>query len=261
MFLFLAAAILPVSCGGSGTNPPDSNSDNIIWQQVPWTNGEVTKYRVANRTDNTTLGYAEFTILKEGNAWVFRQNYNLTYNLTVNETVNETNVIQQITVKVRGQDLKPISGNITGSELENKVYTEYTSGNLLANRTTPAGQQQNQTFDISGIQDGYDHDEAIFLVRSLPLQIGYLFSYTDINPQLMLQMQTGQLTPMELKVTNIESLSTTEGPVWAYNVSLMDMSTPAEYRLGTELLYGVDAPHYLLRVDDGRKILWLIEHS
>jgi hypothetical protein len=71
--------------------------------------------------------------------------------------------------------------------------------------------------------------------------------------------QGGQLgmSTMELKVTDLQPLSTPEGQVMAYKASLIDLSTSQ----GVYLWYGVDAPHYLLYYDDGNKVLRLVEHS
>ena len=216
VLVLLAAVFSAISCGKHNSGPPNPNGD-IVWQEVPWTDGETTKYQVQDSQGNN-LGEATFTIYKEGNAWVFRYDYSL--------IVDQKPFTQQITVKVRGQDLKPISGSITGSAQNLELYSAYNENELAITIKSPQGEEQTRTFDIGSFQDAYDNDEAMFLVRSLPLQQGYGFSYTSLVPLSVISTttaswtvdSTGPIATLSGQPTGVVSYNTTDITVAGPNV-------------------------------------------
>ncbi|MCX6000603.1 MAG: hypothetical protein NTU41_13745 [Chloroflexi bacterium] len=67
-----------------------------------------------------------------------------------------------------------------------------------------------------------------------------------------------EMRPIAANVaTTLEHLKTAQGYVWAFKVSLIDQTTNE----GAYLWYATDAPYYLLKYDDGNKVMSLVEHS
>ncbi|MBM4462869.1 MAG: hypothetical protein FJ012_05975 [Chloroflexi bacterium] len=215
VLLLLVAVFLAVSCGNGNSTP--SNNNHIVWQEVPWADGETAVYEVRD-TGGNLLGEATFTAYKEGNAWVFRYDYSL--------ILDQKPVTQQITVKVRGQDLKPISGSITGFAQDLELYSAYTDNGLTVTIKSPRGEEQTRTFDVGSFRDAYDNDEVMFLLRSLPLQIGYAFSYTGMVPISVVSTTmaswivdtTGPIATLSGAPTGVVNYKTTDITVGGPNV-------------------------------------------
>jgi hypothetical protein len=214
VLLLLVTVLAVISCGKHSS----PNSDGtIVWKEVPWTDGETAAYQVRDSQDNL-LGEAIFSVYKEGNAWVFRYDYSL--------IVDQKPVTQQVIIKVRGQDLKPISGSTTGSVQDLKLYSTYNEDKLAVTIKSPQGEEQTLTFDVGAFHDAYDNDEALFLVRSLPLQIGYAFSYTSIVPTSVISTTgaswivdtTGPIATLSGAPTGVVNYKTTDITVAGPNV-------------------------------------------
>lgn len=204
--------------------------------QIPWPDHEVTSYTIEDREGNT-VGSLELTIDKEDTTYTLTQHLDL--------TIEGEQIIDDITLTVDATDLKPISGTemavIANQTIE--VTAIYGPGEVAVTATVN-GEEQSATLDIP--DDAYDDSEVLFLLRAIPLEVGYSATYANVVP-------AAGLTPKAtITVVAEEQVDVPLGSFNCYKLELSIFGT-TQY-----LWYGADSPHYLVKAEV-ESIIMLLE--
>ncbi|MDY6918567.1 MAG: DUF3108 domain-containing protein [Chloroflexota bacterium] len=217
-----------VSCGGT---PPA-----LTVAGVPWPDDEVTQYRVED-VDGNAMGTANMTVHRDGETYLLEQSY----------IVADQQVIQNISVRVNADDLKPLAGTQTIETADSAIeIASIYYDNTLSVVAIVNGEQQSATFDIPA--DTYDNDESLFLLRTIPFEVGYTASYTNAVPS------AGMFPKATLSVVAEEQVNAPAGAFDCYKLKLS--ATGATIYIW----YAVDPPHYLVKYDNSATVLLLTEH-
>jgi len=203
--------------------------------QIPWPDEEVTTYIIADQ-DGNTIGSVELSVEKANNTYLLIQHFELT----------TPELVQHITVNVSAADLKPISGNQTIQTPDGvlDIITSYSGGQVSVTATLD-GDEQSGVFDIP--DDAYDNDEVLFLLRTIPFEVGYTTSYTNVVPAYA-------LTPKATVTVVGEEVVTT--PAGSFNCYKLEFSAAGVLQ---HIWYGVDEPHYFIKYDNGVNLFLLTE--
>ncbi len=204
--------------------------------QIPWPDNEVTIYTIEDQNGNT-MGNCNMTVVKENNTYLLSQDYNL-----IGEQYG-----QQVSVNVNATDLKPISGNEAVWTPNSTInITSSYSNSLVTVTATADGKKQSADFDIP--DDAYDNDEVLFMLRTIPFEVGYSASYTNVVPS------AGLTQKATITVVTQEEVSTPAGSFDCYKLNLSTTGAVIH------LWYGVETPHYLVKYDNQTAILLLTQH-
>ena len=226
--IFAAFCLALASCGGT---PP-----TLSIAGIPWPDDEITVYTLED-TEGNTMGSANLTVHKENNTYVLSQHY----------VVGDQQVVQDISVTVSADDLKPVSGtqSVKTADTTVDITTIYADSRLSITATVD-GKQQSAQLDVPN--DTYDNDEALFLFRTIPFEIGYTASYTNAVPS------AGLLPKATISILAREEVETPAGTFDSYKLKLSAQGATIF------LWYSAEAPHYLLKYDNSATIIRLTEH-
>jgi len=207
--------------------------EGIAISTIPWSDEEETSYIIQDQEANT-IGGGNLTIAKEGESYILEEYWE----------VGE--VTQTISIKVASDDLKPISEQLTilSSQGEMKINTTYTDNKLKIEAETPEG---NQTAEIDVPDDAYDNDEVLFLFRALPFEEGYQATYTNVVAA------AAQKPEVTITISGKEQVS---APAGVYDCWKLEFEVAGQKQY---MWYGIDAPHYLVKYDNGQSIILLQE--
>jgi len=207
--------------------------EGIAISAIPWADEEETSYIIQDQEANT-IGSGNLTIAKEGESYILGEYWE----------VGE--VKQIISIKVASDDLKPISEQLTilSAQGEMKINTTYTDNKLKIEAETPEG---NQTAEIDVPDDAYDNDEVLFLFRALPFEEGYQATYTNVVAA------AAQKPEVTITISGKEQVS---APAGVYDCWKLEFEVAGQKQY---MWYGIDAPHYLVKYDNGQSIILLQE--
>jgi len=231
----LILPLLAILClAGAGCCPSAVATLTVF--QIPWPDEEVTRYTIEDQ-DGNAMGSGELTIEKEDDTYLLVQHFHIT----------AEQAVQHITLSVSAADLKPVSGNqtIQMPGMVASLVTNYSNGQVSVNATVD-GDEQSAEFDIP--DDAYDNDEVFFLLRTIPLEVGYSATYTNVVPAYALTPKATVTVVGEEEVT---------APAGSFNCYKLELSAAGAVQY---MWYGVDEPHYLIKYDNGTTILLLSEH-
>jgi len=206
---------------------------SIVISAIPWSDEEETSYIIQDQEGNT-IGSGNLTIAKEGESYILGEYWE----------VGE--VKQIISIKVASDDLKPISEQLTilSAQGEMKINTTYTDNKLKIEAETPQGPQM---VDIGVPDDAYDNDEVLFLFRALPFEEGYQATYTNVVAA------AAQKPEVTITTSGKEQVS---APAGVYDCWKLEFEVAGQKQY---MWYGIDAPHYLVKYDNGQSIILLQE--
>ena len=228
LLVALCVMMALVGCGGT---PP-----TLTVAGVPWPDDEATEYRIED-VDGNAMGSANMTVHREDDTYLFTQSY----------SVADQQVVQNISVRVNADDLKPLAG----IQIIETADSTIEIGSIYSNSTLSVvaiidGEQQSATLDIPA--DTYDNDEALFLLRTIPFEVGYTATYTNAVPS------AGMLPKATLSVVAEETVNAPAGSFDCYKLKLS--ATGATIYIW----YAVESPHYLVKYDNSATVLLLTEH-
>lgn len=210
--------------------PQPYGANTLGLRSAPWVDGERVEYRVVDSLDRY-LGRAGFTFAKDGGDWV------------LNHTSETARLEEHYTMKLEGWSLKPISQvkSIATPEGSIKLSTRYIGGKVEVSASTrPSGSRDGNTITLATSipTDAYDNDQLPMSLRSLPFETGYTAQYTNII--------SGTLrTPTTITVKGKETVKTPAGTFESWRV-VADFGKVSHY-----LWYQVEAPHHLVKYDNG----------
>lgn len=221
-FYILAAALLLAGCGAA------VQPQALRFNPAPWQDGESATYVVAGN-ESTTTGSARLSTAGDGTQWTLR---------------NELTALgdQEVSVVETGvEGFRPRSSSLvrqlaTGG-LE-QVHATYGSGVVELELTT---RQNITTFEQFNVPtDARDQRTLPFLVRALPLADDYA---ARINTFLPI---TGVLDRYTISVVRREEVTV---PAGSYDTWRVQLDTG---EVVSQIWIGVDAPHPIVKFDDGR---------
>lgn len=232
LLLTLAAfAVLCLALAGCGGAAP-----TLTVAGIPWPDQEVAAYTIQDTAGNV-MGSANMTVEREGDTYVLSQHY----------VIGGDQVVQDISVTVSADDLKPISGNQTVKTADSTVGISTTyAGSKLTVTATADGEQQSAQLDIPS--DTYDNDEALFLLRTIPFEVGYTATYVNVVPS------AGLLPKATVSVLAQVEVDTPAGTFGSYKLKLTAQGATIY------IWYSADAPHHMLKYDNGATIILLAEY-
>lgn len=229
MLLLGAASLALVAC--SQTPSPAE-----VGVAAPWPDQEHAVYVIRNQ-QGTAIGTGDLRIDREGDVYVLRHLYQL-----------PGGVVDDITMRVRADDLKPIGGHreVTTSQGVTVIDTTYHDGKLSIKAKTPTGEDKSAEIDVPA--DAYDNDQALFLWRSLPFADGLKVAYTNI-------VAANALKPkVTLSVVGQEQVTAPAGEFATWKLEMVAGQQKQH------LWYAVAAPHHLVKYDNGTTIFLLERH-
>jgi len=126
---------------------------------------------------------------------------------------------------------------------------DYTDGKVML-KTNANGKKREKEFDVS--TQVYDNEEALFMIRSMPLSVGFEQSF-DIFP-----VQSASVTQCTINVTGKEKIKVKAGSYDCYKVNLACYSGAVK-ALEHTLWFSADKHHYLVKYDAGTAVMELSE--
>ena len=224
----LILSLLAIVCLAlAGCCPPAVATLTI--SQIPWPDEEVTTYTIEDQ-DGNTIGSCELTVHKDGDTYILTGHLEL--------TIEGIEATDDTTITVNATDLKPISGMETMviDEQTMEITTTYSAGELAITATVD-GEVQSATIPIPA--DAYDDSEGYFLLRTIPFEIGYAATFTDV---LAASAATAKTT---ITVVGEEEVEAPLGSFDCYKLEVSIAGIPGKQYFW----YGVNSPHYLVKFE------------
>lgn len=224
----LILSLLAIVCLAlAGCCPPAVATLTI--SQIPWPDEEVTTYNIEDQ-DGNAIGSYELTVHKDGDTYILTGYSEL--------SIEGIEATDEITITVNATDLKPISGMETMviDEQTMELATTYSAGELAITATVD-GEVQSDTISIPA--DAYDDGEVFFLLRTIPFEIGYAATFTDV---LAASAATAKTT---ITVVGEEEVEVPFGSFDCYKLEVSIAGIPAKQYTW----YGVNSPHYLVKFE------------
>ena len=217
----LVGAMLLAGCQSA---PPTAATKLEV--RVPWGNGDSASYYIQDQKGNP-LGTSDITISRDANGFALHQ------------TIQIGAYKDDITVILRADDLKPVSGHrvIDQGKGPITVDTSY-SGNKLSIKAKTAEGDKGAEIDVPA--DAYDNDAALAFWRSLPYADGYKVSHTNVTAANALK-------------TPVEKVTVPAGEFEAWKVQL----EAAQQK--QSLWYATRAPNHLVKYDNGSTVFVLAQ--
>ncbi|HEX5501760.1 MAG TPA: DUF3108 domain-containing protein [Thermomicrobiales bacterium] len=227
------AAGAPAAASPRATRAATPAAPPVAFGAAPWVPGEKTTYTIQDRTTNKQVGQATYTTGQEFEAGT----------LSVSITINQTQDAYQM-----GFDAKTFAPTsevraVKAPEGTLDLRAEFHQGGATIEATTASG---TQTAQIHLPAVYYANDEFLLILRALPFKEGYRGSLVLVPSQ-----GNPPTIAATVAVVGQETVATPLGPLRAWKVE-------ATFENSSQTLwYGVDAPHYLVKYDDGQYV-WLL---
>jgi len=237
MLIAITGLTLAGCAGNNEPEPaPEPEPASVTVSEIPWPDTEFTGY-VIQDYDGNEMGSSALLIRKTLDIYNLNQKY-----------VFEGSFDQVLIANVKADDLKPLAGTITIPEvmlapLVTYLYKE--DGTLTIDAATEEG---NQHTVVNVPEDTYDNNELLFLLRTIPFEIGYTATFTNVKITTKAEKRAATVT-----VVGEEKLQVPAGNFDTYKVELTSASNK-KY-----LWYGKEKPHYLVKLDDGTGVILLEE--
>ena len=226
----------PAGASPRATGPATPAAPPVAFGAAPWVPGEKTTYTIQDRSTNKEVGQATYTAGQEFEAGT------LSASITINQTQDEFQLgfdAKTLAPTSEVRSVKTPEGNLD-------IRAEYHQGGATVEATGPSG---TQTAQINLPPVYYANDEFLLIVRALPLKEGYRGSLVLVSSQ-----GNPPTIPVTVAVTGQETVTTPLGPLRAWKVE-------ATFENSSQTLWiGVDAPHYLVKYDDGQYV-WLLSKA
>ena len=215
-----ALAVLSLACDAEPVVPPADIAGAAVWSA-----GERAEYALME--DDKRIGSGVFTVERSGDAWVLRQEY-------------RARLSDVVAVEVGG-DLKPrkLTRTIDGPDGPIRMDVVYAAGRAVV-RADNGKDEGVYGADVPA--NAYDNWQGTFLWRTLPLKEGYMAAYVNMATAAPRDPVTNTAT---IRVQGQERITVPAGEfeVWKLRVSSGGSTETA--------WIGVDAPHPLVRYDNG----------
>lgn len=219
---------------GSATAAALPAADPVTFGRAPWAVGERTSYTVTTR-DGQPAGTATYTVGGEFEAAT------LSANLAIGATQDRYQIGFDGRTFAPASELRSIvteTGTID-------IRAEYHVGGATIEVIDRNGTVRNQ---LTLPRVYYANDQFLVILRALPFAEGY-------SGSLQLVPSQGNLAtiPAVVTVTGQETITTSLGPIRCWKVVAHFAGSATQQTLW----YGVGAPNYLVRYDNGRYVYTL----
>ena len=202
---------------------------------IPWADSEFTGYVIQDYEGNNK-GTVAMSIERYRDIYSLKQLY-----------VFQDNVSLVLIANVRADNLKPLGGGVTESNVAFGPTTTYSyeeGGKLNIDAASPEG-VQHIVMDVP--EDAYDDNELLFLLRTLPFEVGYSTAFTNII------VASAKKWAVRISVVSKEEIQVPAGNFDTYKIKLT-MAGETKH-----LWYGRSKPHHLIKLNDGVNLLLLKE--
>lgn len=227
-------AIFCLTLAGCGPGLP-----TLTISEIPWPDDEVTSYTVDDLEGNTT-GTCWLTVHKDGDSYILTDRSEL--------TIEGTEVTDDTSIRVSATALKPISGiqTIQTPDAAAAILSSYSEGKVSVTVTVD-GQEESGEFSVP--PDGYDNAQVLFLLRTIPFEVGYAATFSVVVPSLGVTPRATITVVGEEMVEVPFALESVD----CYKIELSIAGiTDKQY-----FWYGVNGPHYLVKVESAGIIMLL----
>lgn len=242
----LAALVALLALAGAACNSQPSlrGTENIPIRGIPWTDGEETHYALKN-DDGQRIGSGTLRIERDGATFRLVQSYQA--HTEANRSPTDTDEMVSV---VNAADLKPLRferrANNDGDLYQ--VEAQYTGGQVLATFTRGSRSQDRET---SLPEQAYDNESLIFLWRAMPLEDQFGARIVAIAFDV-----TGRAILKPVATLRVVQQEQVEVPAGSFNAWRVEALTGG--RTVTAWI-GVEAPHYLVKYDSGRNVVYELE--
>ncbi len=197
-------------------------------EPAPWVDGEVMELRLKRPTGNE-YGTIIYSAQRNKNNWQIISHMH----------VSEGSISQYTFVEADAESFAPIYGQTTN--WTGNFAAEYGKENVRLSIGTDA-QKSTQDISINGV--AYDNEQAIYLIRRMPLAEGYKGSFPIFT------VQSSTTVECRIKVLDVEEIVVEAGTFKCYKTDL------AIYAQGTKTLqhtlwFSADEHKYLVKYDVG----------
>ena len=245
----VAAASLAAMLAAGCTSPGPSASTTDIFDVAPFAPGEVLEYQVVT-FEGELLGYGTFTAAADAGQLLLRQEY-----VEAETSAGMTPVTDETSVWVNASTFRPeggereivrrdADGNVTTDRYE-WVYGVENNAPRLYQTEHLAGRDERER-ELRLRQHFYDNESSLWLWRAVDLFEELDSYYVSVNA-----IEVSQQT-VNIRVPQIESVTVPAGEFEAYRLL---------FRNGRNVRTAwieVDAPHRVLRWDNGDVVLELL---
>ena len=172
-----------------------------------WADGEKSTYFVVQGKD--TVGLSVYQIRQKD--YNKTKAYQVEVKLT-SEYQGRKNM-DNVVLLVNQKDLKPLKLDRTiSAETDTYSFSAlYGKEKIKIKAKTPQGEKQT---DIDNPQDGYDNEEVIMLLRTLPFKVGYKTTFTDVAVAGLISI------PLDVEVVSLDTVTVPAGTFSCYKVKM-----------------------------------------
>jgi hypothetical protein len=216
----------------SATPVATASGTGLGFDAAPWKAGSTTDYEWLDNT-GANIGTSQFKFSLSEGVW------------TIEETDKIGEVDQTIAMEVDAATLAPLGEHKTIHTASNNVEitTQYENGKL---DVTAIVDGNTKTASIDVPPDAIDNDQFLMTLRALPFAEGYTATYVVIVAQNALKVNT----TVTVQATETIDVAGSSVDAWRVQVSAAQAQQ--------SVWYGVDAPHTLLKYDNGSTQMVLV---
>ena len=210
---------------------------------APWIDGEMMRLKVmapAGADLGTLIYTAQRIGPKPTDLW----------RIESHTSIPVSNFQQFTRVDAEPETFAPVYGR-TKNTLLGDFQADYRPGKVEL-KSQAQGKTTSRSIPIDRV--AFDNEEALFLIRRMPLAEGYQGSF----PIFPVTEGTGNLTECRIEVTGKEKVTVPAGTFDCYKVDLSCYSDTTQI-LKHHLAFSADPHHYLVRYDAGGAIMELLE--
>jgi tetratricopeptide (TPR) repeat protein len=166
------------------------------------------------------------------------------------QLVTLNNMLQDTAVEAERDSFAPVTGRTANSEMGD--YRAAYQSDKVTLTTEVKGKETSKPFGVKG--PVFDNEQALYLIRRLPLAEGYKTSFTIFT------VMGGQTVECRIAITGKEKVIVPAGSYdcWKTNLQVWAEGTKT---LEHQLWFSQDAHHYLVKYDASSALMELTEVS
>ncbi|MFA5784052.1 MAG: DUF3108 domain-containing protein [Phycisphaerae bacterium] len=209
-----------------------ASEEPLEFEPAPWVDGEVMEVRLkhpSGREYGTIIYSARSNTLDDNNTW----------QIISHMYVSENSISQYTFVEAEAESFAPIYGQTTN--WMGDFVAEYNEENVKLTVDTE-GKESTRDVPVQGI--AYDNEQAIYLIRRMPLAEGYEGSFPIFT------VQSGTVVECRIKVLGVEEVTVEAGTFKCYKTDL-SIYTGNMRTLQHTLWFSADEHKSLVKYDVG----------
>ncbi|HEY8491036.1 MAG TPA: DUF3108 domain-containing protein [Dehalococcoidia bacterium] len=239
--LAVLVALLGAACN---SQPSLRGTEDVPIRDIPWSDGEETHYALRN-DDGERIGSGTLRIERDGETYRLTQSYQA--HTEANRSPTDTDEMVSV---VQAADLKPVRFERRANNDDElyQVEAEFAGDQVLATFTRGNRSQDRET---SLPEQAYDNESLVFLWRAMPLEDEFSARIVAIAFDVV-----GRSILKPVATLRVVQQERVEVPAGAFNTWRVEALTGG--RTVTAWI-GVEAPHYLVKYDSGRNVVYELE--